>query len=289
MKYFVNRIVLFLILLFALLNIILFLLYFTDLFKDGNGANIVVNISNSYTKKKIKKIYLGDSVADQLFGHHISDSSGCVSMTLNAAMTVYGHYMLLDNFYTNNINYIDSNTEVVLMISLKGLSTDLTRPTTYNYFVKPFYNREFILKHNEPYVLDQLSNYNFLALSQSPILKERQFLTENIDQSNYNLLSKINIIGFTKIINFCKEKNIKLSIYVLPLSDFWENEIPLFKKEFNKSGVKVLSTVINNFVTTPDSNFVFDHVHFKNSYKGKAFLNGYNAILKPINFEFNAR
>lgn len=265
------------------LSITLLLLKFTSIFTDKTGPNNVVEISELQCNKKIKKIYIGDSVGDQLFGHNKLDSNGCISMTLNAAMTVYGHYLLLDNFCKKNESFVDTNTEVVLIISLKGLATDLTRPTTYNYFVKPFYNSKFILRHSEPYVLEQLSQYKFLSISQSSIVKFRPYLTENVENVNSNnLISKINIIGIKKTIEFCNIRNLKYSIYIMPLSDYWSNEFPIFKKEFEQAGLIEIKNLLNDFKTTPDNNFVFDHVHFKKKEIGKKFLNGKNAIIKRI-------
>jgi hypothetical protein len=149
MKLFLNRLTYYFFYLFAGLFLILTLLYNTKIFTDYTGVNEVVKISETKTRKKIKKIYIGDSVADQLFGHHQLDSSGTVSMSLNAAMTVYGHYLLLTEFCNKNYNSIDSNTEIILAISLKGLATDLTKPTTFNYFIKPFYNSNYILKNHD--------------------------------------------------------------------------------------------------------------------------------------------
>lgn len=273
----------FLLVFFSILILILSLLYFTNIFTDKSGPNEVVEISDTEPNKKICKIYIGDSVADQLIGHNKLDSNGSISMTLNAAMTVYGDYLLLDNLCAKNNQFLDSNTEVILTISLKGLATDLTRPTTYNYFIKPFYNSKFILKHNDPYVLNQLSSYNFLNISQSTILKFRPYLTENIENSSTNkLISDINAFGLKKILTECNVKHFKFSIYILPLSDYWNDEILDYKKEFKKLGLSELSDILDEFRTTSDKYFVFDHVHFKDKLVGRSFLNGRNAIVKRI-------
>lgn len=281
-KFITNFILFFLVLIITLISVLL-ILQFTNIFTDVSGPDSVVHISEMKSNKKIKKIYIGDSVADQLFGHNKIDSNGCISMTLNAALTVYGHYLLLDNLcYTNN-NYLDSNTEVVLIISLKGLATDLTRPTTFNYFIKPFYNTKFILKHNDSYVLDNISDYNFLSISQTSIVKFRPYLTENIENViNNKLLSDINILGLKKIQEFCKKRNLRFSIYIMPLSDYWDHDISKFKMEFQNANLNEVSIALNKFKTTPDKYFVFDHVHFKSKKEGLSFLNGSNVILQRI-------
>ncbi len=283
MKLFLYRLTYYFFYLFAGLFLILTLLYNTKIFTDYTGVNEVVKISETKTRKKIKKIYIGDSVADQLFGHHQLDSSGTVSMSLNAAMTVYGHYLLLTEFCYNNINSIDSNTEIILAITLKGLATDLTKPTTFNYFIKPFYNSKYLLKNREEYVDNELKKYKFLFISQSPIVKFRPYLTENIESFNERkLISDINKIGINKLIEFTKSKNIKFSIQILPLSDFWKNEIPTFKNELKLAGLNDVGVALNSFETTPNSFFVFDHVHFKSKDVGREFLNGKNSIVKTI-------
>lgn len=283
MKKFISKFILFLLVSIITLISVLLILQFTNIFTDVSGPDSVVQISEIKSNKKIKKIYIGDSVADQLFGHNKIDSNDCISMTLNAALTVYGHYLLLDNLcYTNN-NYLDSNTEVVLIISLKGLATDLTRPTTFNYFIKPFYNTKFILKHNDPYVLDNISGYNFLGISQTSIVKFRPYLTENIENViNNKLISDINIFGFKKIQDFCKKRNLRFSVYIMPLSDYWDHDISKFKKEMQNASLNEVSIALNKFKTTPDKYFVFDHVHFKSKQEGLSFLNGSNAILQRI-------
>ena len=284
MKKFIIKILIYFFVLIIVMSITLLVFQLTDVFTDKTGPSDVVKISSLKTNKSIKKIYIGDSVADQLFGHNSLDSTGCVSMTLNAAMTVYGHYLLLDNFCKTNNKFVNSSTEVVLIVSLKGLATDLTRPTTYNYFIKPFYNTNFILKYNEPYVINKLSNYNFVNISQYPIVKYRPFLTENIDNLNSTrMLSEINIIGIKKIVKLCKIRNIKCSIYIMPLSDYWKSDIRILNSEFKNAGLISISNILGHLKLTPDKYFVSDHVHFKNEFEGREFLNGKNAILKKIN------
>ena len=90
--------------------------------------------------KNMEIVILGGSVANQMYNNNIySDSinSFCTVMPI----TIAGQYLILKNI----LKHSDlTGKQVIMVMHPNGFTARLYGPASYHYFLKPFYNREFI-------------------------------------------------------------------------------------------------------------------------------------------------
>ena len=98
-----------------------------------SGSEVYCAISKSQTKRKAKKLLLGDSVGCQLYPCQ-KEYDNIVSLACNQAITMAGQYFLLKSYVENNE---DLPEEVILLITPFSLNNDVDK-YAYQYFLKPF-------------------------------------------------------------------------------------------------------------------------------------------------------
>ena len=135
MRRFVIGIIAYLIIVLMLWNVFGILKMYTHRYeKKVNGSEIYDAIIASETKKKVKRIVLGDSVGCQLYPVD-KEYDSVVSMSCNQAITMAGHYFLLKKFI--DANHEGLPEEAILLITPFSLSNDVDK-YAYHYFLKPF-------------------------------------------------------------------------------------------------------------------------------------------------------
>ena len=228
-----------------------------------NGSEIYCAINKSCTNKKVKKLLLGDSVGHQLYPCE-NDYDSIVSLACNQAVTMAGHFFLLENYIESNADNLPE--EVILFLTPFTLRNDVDF-YAYHYFLKPFppYNwSEQYTSHlkqrvhsiplywsaNLPFI--QTSNYT--PKWATPSLET----IESISQLSYEYLLKMD--------SLTKQHDISFRMVSPPLRDdkektidsIWQNMPPTYATQLNT----LLQPYKEGLVFLPSCLYV-DHAHFQ--------------------------
>ena len=114
-------------------------------FKYLTGADVYTAISNSKTASGKDVLILGDSVGNQLYPADRTYPNA-VSLTCNRALSLAGHFFLLNNYIAANRHALP--TTVVLIMSPSSLQNQLDR-FAYHYMLKNFLTKEYKAEFNE--------------------------------------------------------------------------------------------------------------------------------------------
>ena len=107
-----------------------------DRYKESIYGNEVYKaIEKSKKRNKARKLFLGDSTANQFYNCKKEDSPNTYSLTCTQAIGMVGQYILLHN-YLNAGNRPDS---VFLIYTPFSFWDNLDQIYTYHYFLKPFF------------------------------------------------------------------------------------------------------------------------------------------------------
>jgi hypothetical protein len=91
---------------------------------------------------QVRTVYLGDSVARQLFPHGSEPDASVMYLPTNQAISAAGQFYLLRDIVAAKPNV----RQVVLMINPLAWSNNLNQIYTHDYFCGPFHRREQILE-----------------------------------------------------------------------------------------------------------------------------------------------
>jgi len=214
------------------------------------GFEVKHSIYKSKKHKKVKKLLLGDSVANQLYSNN--DCNGEIySLASTQAISVAGQYFLLNNFIESNKD--DLPDEVIFLYSPFSLGYNFDK-FTYHYFLKPFFNKEYIKYFDK----------NLLArVEQIPQYKTAQFLLINC--SNYS--------PRYKIIDICANNGISLKLVSTPIRKSRKNEFGNLLRNLQKGNKQseLLRQYISS-VTYYDDEMFGDPSHFKKEFVPKDYL-----------------
>ncbi len=194
-------------------------------FRLTNNTWFKISMRIKQSKKIIKSdiLFLGDSVANQLFPFGVKDEY----LAANGLILASGHYILACNAIKKNTHikqiYLCSTPDII------GLPFREER--TYNNFVKPFYSLENI-KYRSSHLKSEL---NRKPLSHFCIFKSVKVLPFS-DVNFYDgkkwplgVMSEISIEYLIMLRELCEQKGIKLKVVSPPvnkkrrvLSDDWK-------------------------------------------------------------------
>lgn len=146
------------------------------------GAEVYRAIETAETPHpETTTLYLGDSVAHQLFPVHTEPSPTLLYLATNQAISVAGQYCLLQMV----IDHAPHLRHVYLFYTPRSWSNDLDQIFTHDYFCGYFHTPALVweiwrLKHDT-----QLTQAHFARLILPNIMAENSYL--NRSQSNYNV------------------------------------------------------------------------------------------------------
>jgi hypothetical protein len=152
----------------------------------------------------------------------------------------------------------------------KSFLNNLDQLYTYHYFLKPFYNKEYIslISANAQNQINKIPYHNLcqipysLTTNWAPVFNPK-------DEKNYTFLSPISVEYLKKIKELGEKYNFKLIMLPPPVSDQEKPTIDkIDKKEIEKNK---LTDVFKNYFTEMifinDSNFYSDGTHLLNAEK----------------------
>ena len=277
MKDFLKRILVFVLIAFTGLNILgyarvqpYFIQYMNE--RKGGWLKVYERINRSKTNIQSKRIYIGDSVGNQLFDFDTDTNS----LTTNAAVSIAGNYILVNNLINNNSDI----EEIVLLSVPNDIGWNFEQKLTHNNFVKPFLSFGN-LKYFDDLLRDKLREkplswmYLFFGIKILPF-SDIDFSDKNsIINANYleeiklTTLSDIAISYLKRLELLCSENNIRLYVISPPVPIHWKNDSNNWDEMRKQIDENNLNELLDNYINTinylPDDCFI-DGLHLKNQY-----------------------
>lgn len=248
---------------------------------DTGTQTVYHSIEKSKKKKKVKKLLIGDSTAEQLYNNYIYNDS-IYSLACNQAITVVGQYFLLNNFIDANKDELPE--EIIFLCNPCALLNNLDK-YTFPYFLKPFYNEEY-KPLIDNYLMKRIKTIPLYFISQIPLIKTSDYTPAKFcfpkEEKFEGIFSPLTKDYLKKIELLCKNNNIKFRFEPSPVSkSLWD----ILKLPEN-SDYPIDTLAVDNYFQKvnyfEDSLFV-DGFHFKQQYIPKDFLNLMDTDSSPVN------
>lgn len=247
--------------------LILFHLYPEYLFQTkkyfyniGTEIFLAVEKSEQTSNMRITKLYLGDSVDEQLLNTKPIGKNE-LKLSTNQAITMVGQFILLHNV-TENKNKIDT---LELRIHPFGLGNNLNNPLTYNYFLKPFYKEKYKSQMSNS-VITQVEKIPFYYLSQYRPVLTSMWSPNYAPEEKLEPISKINLDYLYRIKKICDSHKIKLIIRAVPINEVHRLKINEFIDFVNNKKIALLYDYTKTITYLPNNYFIPDQIHLKTEY-----------------------
>jgi len=256
-----KRVILFIVIGFVALNIFIEMFPFSQNRTVASEA-IFRAIARSKLHASGKILLIGDSVAHQL---KLGDSqSHYFDLTTNAAISLAGQFVLVQNALENNTNL----EKIVLVYHPQCFNNNLDQEWTFNYFCKPF----LFLRNCDTWsssVLQEISQKPYW-LVYAPVVRYTSLLG-SIDYSDGPLshrafLSDISSDYLIKIEEISEEFGLEFVIVAPPLSEASTENVRELRMSIEACGLEELFRHYEESVIYwPDSCFK-DSIHIKSEY-----------------------
>ena len=291
MKQFIYRGIVFLLIAFVGLGIVARLRvspYFISYGKDRKGGWVKVHerINRSRQKGSFKKVYIGDSVGNQLFDFDSVPNSLCS----NAAVNMAGNFILINNLLENNPDI----KEIILASVPNDIGWNFEQKLTHNNFVKPFLLFRH-LKYFDTLLRSKLWEepvswlYLFYAVKVLPIsdinfAKDDATSVTYLEEIKLTTLSDLAVDYLQKLHQLCEEKGIRLQLISPPVPQHWDDDTNHWTKMRAQVDSLGLQDIFGDYFNTieyyPDAWFL-DGLHLKERFIPKArreFLSKENGV-----------
>lgn len=224
-----------------------------------NGQEIIKAIYKSKKIKKVKKLLIGDSVAEQIYSID-SYNDSIYSLTCNQAITLAGQYCLLYTFLKNNKK--DLPQEVILYYNPFSLQNNLDK-FAFHYFLKTFYyNDTYKDLLNNEIIKNRVLQIPYFFLADFNIIKSTNYTPiYSLKNDTTTLVSPISEFYLHKIDSLCASYKVPLKFLPSPIRNSRKREIKKIKIEDNK----LIDKYFEKIIFMHDSLFQ-DPVHFKKKY-----------------------
>lgn len=217
-------------------------------------------------KTPTKLLIIGDSVAKQIF-EESNNIDTVTSLACNQSIDLIGHYLLLKEFLSHN-----SQVErVVFIYNPFSFDNDLDHKFTYNYFLKPFYNKHYTADFT-PHAKKQIAKIPFSKIVNFPIVAISFWTPEITPNKTKDIfLSETSLEYLQKIVEMTREKGIPLTLSAAPIKISRKKEVELLKESYLAKGnpLSILENYFENIQYLPDELYV-DDIHFSDPKKIRA-------------------
>lgn len=236
----------------------LYLLYTKQYQSRVAGSELYVSINKSKAKVKPRKLFMGDSVGNQLFSNKTWNDS-LYSLACNQAIGMAGQYALLHNFYASG-NSVDT---VLFMYQPFSFRNNLDQLYTFHYFVKPFYTSEYMALWDSQ-VMNAVEQIPYYWLAQYPGTLTSNWAPDYppINDEVTTFISPISADYLQKILNLAEEHGSKVVLVPTPISEGRRSKVEkLDKDDVEKFGfAEFFGNYFDSLIYLPDSMFS-DGVH----------------------------
>jgi len=264
MKHFLKKTLLYIIVVFLIIVIVEVFNFYTQEHKmNGMGSEIYYAIDKSKTKKRAKKLVLGDSVGNQLYPCP-KDYDSVVSLACNQAITMAGQYFLLKNYFEANAETLPE--EVILLMTPFCLCNNVDQ-YAYHHFLKPFPRYEYSDLYTD-YLTQRIHSIPLYWSANLPIIRSSAYtpqwavpsspyFTPSVSPLSYEYLLKMDSISMSH--------NVSFRIISPPLRNDRRDDVDTFWAELPSEYVPELSGILQPFkesITFLPSRLYVDGVHF---------------------------
>lgn len=217
--------------------------------------------------KKVKKLILGDSVANQSYNNETYNDS-IYSLACNQGVSQVGHYVLLKTFLEQNNDNTD--LEVFLINRPSSFNNNLDQPFTFNNFLKPFYKEEFY-RHFSSSVLKKIKEVSFYYLVHIPWVRSSRWAPKYAVKKNYLAfrLADVSIEYLRKMEELCIEYGVKsFTLYCPFLSDkYGPSDLEILNKQIKEANLEHLFVHYYDYLLYIDQSKLSDDIHLDNPAK----------------------
>lgn len=242
MKEYLSRFVIFLLVGFLLLGLVCEgIMRYPQAFNAGyfnRWFSTYQVISKSHEKIDSDTLFIGDSVAGQIF--RPENRKNHIAYT--AAILMPGHYIIA-------ANAIKANPDLKSIVLISGPLTigfEFEQFTTYPYFIKPFYKKEYF-PHISEHLQTKIDGYPYSEFYQYSMIKLAPFAdvdcTSKAPKDENYALSKLSIEYLKKLNQLCQEYDIELRILSGPIeqSHFEKtNDWAFLRNQIKEEGLESL-------------------------------------------------
>jgi len=234
------------------------------------GHKIYFAIKKSKSKSTKKILLLGDSVAKSLFP--TGEEAEINSLATNQAIGVPGNYFLLKN-YLDAGNTIET---LVIIYNPYSLKNNLNQKYSYHYFLKPFFNDEYVnyFSVNLLEQIEMIPNKNYLLIPSiratlwSPNFPQsKNLITDESGNSNntkYSYLSPLSIEYLNKIKDLSIKNGFDIKLLPAPTSTNKKINFISFQKETEKTNlIEEFKFYLDN-LNYVDPKYFSDGIHLNN-------------------------
>ncbi|MBQ7421417.1 MAG: hypothetical protein IJV27_04675 [Prevotella sp.] len=241
-----------------------------------HGSEIYTSIDKSKKKTKLKRLIIGDSTANQYFDNR-EDNDSLYSLACNQAVSVCGHFFLLNNFLQAG----NRPQEVYLLFNAFSFKNNLDQIYTYHYFLKPFYTDEY-KPLMTPTVLEQIRKVPYHALCQNPLILTSSWAPDYYpEKGDYTFLSPISREYLEKMDSLSRLYD--FDFYIVPSvinENLKEDVAHIDRNEFRHEGyAEKLTRFIDNIVYLNDTCFM-DGTHLNHPLAYKHLIERNMSIIK---------
>jgi hypothetical protein len=211
-------------------------------------------------------IIFTDSAGAQLYNVNDSTSNGFFVINGTRAYGLVGQYLLINELVRNHPDEVKGNT--IYLVTIPSVFMDnLDQVYTFNYFIKPFYNEQYI-PYLEDKVKTHIESFPMQWASQLPLVKTTNW---SVDYSNAKSFFKIDeyyISEFSLIyLNRLKELADEFGFEFVIKAPFMRNDKKEVSQEKMKQQIRehnlddIFRHYFEDMKYIPDSVFV-DRDHF---------------------------
>ncbi|MBQ7531581.1 MAG: hypothetical protein IJT12_07720 [Paludibacteraceae bacterium] len=238
----------------------------------GHEFRAAEKLSKSKSKKKVKKLIIGDSTGYALYPCTRSYDS-IVSLACGTSISMGGHYFLLKN-------YLDSNPdnppeEVVLLLTPMSFSNDLDK-YAYQYFLKPFPIWEYKPLYTD-HLYQRVKSIPYYWTAYLPFIHSSGYTPEkSVPKKEPEVyLSRTCYEYLLQIDSITKANGIPLRMISSPVRDDYMQRVENISKALCEESSVGISHLAGPYIETINyypANLFHDEVHLERSYVPADYL-----------------
>jgi hypothetical protein len=234
----------------------------TVLLREGSEVFDATDVAQLPSSKP--EAVFGESVSFQLLHH--ANIPTVLNLTTNQAISVCGQYLLMRTVIEHDHNL----KRITLAYQASCFSNDLNEPTTFNFFVKPFYLRPPFADGIDPLAMERVNRCRVSRLVFFPIFRFTDLLSST-DYSrprgaSFQYLAPVTVDYLARAADLCAAHHVQFRILSTPISTTSGYNQDVFLKEVSAAHLDDLFAGYPQTIRYVDPNVLIDNLHFKHPY-----------------------
>lgn len=238
----------------------------------GHEFRAAEKLSKSKSKKKVKRLIIGDSTGYALYPC-TKRYDNIVSLACGTSVSMGGHYFLLKNYL--DANQDNMPMEVVLLLTPMSFCNDLDK-YAYQYFLKPFPIWEYKPLYTD-HLYQRVKSIPYYWTAYLPFIHSSGYTPENsvpkkesevyFSQTCYDYLLLIDSIT--------KANGIPLRMISSPVRDDYKQRVDSISEALNSVDSECIGHLVKPYLESINyfpSQLFHDEVHLERSYVPNDYL-----------------